>query len=339
MRYERFGQTGQIVVPGGVPQLLGGAALLGDVLDVGDREHHAVVLGGRHPGAGPDELAVATPIALIDAERVDDAEFEPSSVRLRRAHVVGVGELAQACSRRVRSTSRRSISPSDWLASTMRPSSRRTSAIPVGADWNACWNRRRAWSSARVCCSRSETSRRRTTSRSVVDRTLGVLARQVERGLDHDPPIGASDHLDLDRVDVVTVERPLHRSPRDGLFVAVGVIEQVSVDEVAGGHVEHASSAAALVEWTTTVAVDEQHRLGEFVEQAPDLGLGRLDRVELALEHATAGGACSRCSGPAWRSRPRRRRWRRCRSCCSRARLRPHGTSASHLDTRRPMAW
>ena len=39
------GQPGQLVVAGRVPQLLGGAALLGDVLDVGDRQHHAVVLG------------------------------------------------------------------------------------------------------------------------------------------------------------------------------------------------------------------------------------------------------------------------------------------------------
>ena len=44
-------QPGQLVVARRVAQLLGGAALLGDVLDVGDRQHHAVVLGRRHARA------------------------------------------------------------------------------------------------------------------------------------------------------------------------------------------------------------------------------------------------------------------------------------------------
>ena len=55
------------------------------------------------------------------------------------------------------------MSASDWLASTILLSSRRTSAMPVGAEWNACWKRRRACSSATELRCRSVTSRRITT--------------------------------------------------------------------------------------------------------------------------------------------------------------------------------
>ena len=78
----------------------------------------------------------------------------PSSSRARcggrRPQVVGMGDLADACGRRARRRATASMSASDWLASTIGESSRRTSAIPVGAEWNACWKRRRACSSART---------------------------------------------------------------------------------------------------------------------------------------------------------------------------------------------
>ena len=61
-------------------ELFGGAPLLGDVLDVGDRQRHAVVLGHRDPRARPDELAVAAQVALVEQVRVDDAELEPGAV-------------------------------------------------------------------------------------------------------------------------------------------------------------------------------------------------------------------------------------------------------------------
>ena len=77
-------------------QPLGGAALLGDVLDVGDRQRHALVLGDRDPGAGPDELAVAAQVALVEQVGVDDAELEPGPVGGRRPQVVGMGDLADA---------------------------------------------------------------------------------------------------------------------------------------------------------------------------------------------------------------------------------------------------
>ena len=76
-------------------QLLRGALLLGDVLDVGDRQHRALVLGERDPRASPHELAVAAEVSLIEAVRIDDAELEPGSVRHGSPHIVGMRELAQ----------------------------------------------------------------------------------------------------------------------------------------------------------------------------------------------------------------------------------------------------
>ena len=77
-------------------QPLGGAPLLGDVLDVGDRQRHALVLGDRDPGAGPDVLAVAAQVALVEQVRVGDAELEPGAVGGGRPQVVGMGDLADA---------------------------------------------------------------------------------------------------------------------------------------------------------------------------------------------------------------------------------------------------
>ncbi len=88
-------KSGELVVVGRERQLLGGSLLLGDVLDVGDRQHRAVVLGERHPRPGPHELTVAAEVALVEPVRVDDAELEPGAVRHRGPDVVGVGELAE----------------------------------------------------------------------------------------------------------------------------------------------------------------------------------------------------------------------------------------------------
>ena len=92
------GQPGELVVAGRIPQLLGRPALLGDVFDVSDRQHHAVVLGRRHAGSGPDVFAVAAAVTLIDPERVDDAELEPGAMGLGGTHVVGMCELAERAS-------------------------------------------------------------------------------------------------------------------------------------------------------------------------------------------------------------------------------------------------
>ena len=81
---------------GGPAQLVGDAPLLGDVLDVGDRQRHAVVLGDGDTGARPDEAAVAALVALVEQVGVDDPELEPGAVYRGRLEVVRVGDLADA---------------------------------------------------------------------------------------------------------------------------------------------------------------------------------------------------------------------------------------------------
>ena len=90
------GQAGQVVVGRRPLQSLGGPPLLGDVLDVGDGERHALVLGDGDPRPGPHELAVAAQVALVEQVRVGDAELEPGPVRRGRPQVLRVGDLADA---------------------------------------------------------------------------------------------------------------------------------------------------------------------------------------------------------------------------------------------------
>ena len=107
----------------------------------------------------------------------------------------------------------------------------------------------------------------------------------MERRLDDDPPVGAGEHLDLDRVDVVTVERLSQCCVERVLVLAVCVIEEMTVDEVGCAHVEQRqrSSVGGVHH---ELAVEQQHRLGEFVEQSAHLGAGRLDGGQLPLEQA-----------------------------------------------------
>ncbi len=97
-RHQRrtVGEVGEIVVGGGVGQSLGRAPLIGDVLDVRDRQRHAVVLGHRHASARPDELAVAAEVPLIEEVRLGDAEFQSGTLRRRRPQIVWMGDLADA---------------------------------------------------------------------------------------------------------------------------------------------------------------------------------------------------------------------------------------------------
>ena len=91
-----IGESGQIVVGRGPAQLLGDSPLLGDVLDVGDGERHAIVLGHCDPGARPDVGAVAALVALVEQVRVDDPELEAGPMDRRRLEIVSVGDLADA---------------------------------------------------------------------------------------------------------------------------------------------------------------------------------------------------------------------------------------------------
>ena len=92
------GQPGEVVVGGRPAQLVGDAALFGDVLDVRDRQRHAVVLGDGDTCAGPHEGAVAALVALVEQIRVDDSQLEPGAVDGRRLEVVRVRDLADAAS-------------------------------------------------------------------------------------------------------------------------------------------------------------------------------------------------------------------------------------------------
>ena len=91
-----IGEIGQVVVRRRVGEALCRSTLVGDVFDVGDGQRDAVVLGHRHPGARPDELAVAAQVALIEQIRLGDAELEARPLRRRRPKVFRMGDLTDA---------------------------------------------------------------------------------------------------------------------------------------------------------------------------------------------------------------------------------------------------
>jgi hypothetical protein len=88
------GQAGQLVVRGRPPQLLGAATLLGDVLDVGDREPLAVVLEHRDRRVRPHDRSVVTHVALLDRVVVDRAGRGAHEQQVVAHPVVGVGDVA-----------------------------------------------------------------------------------------------------------------------------------------------------------------------------------------------------------------------------------------------------
>ena len=70
-------ELGERIVGRRVGQAFGGDPLLGDVLDVRDREGDSVLFDHRHLRLGPDEFAVASQVALFGPVGVVDAEFDP----------------------------------------------------------------------------------------------------------------------------------------------------------------------------------------------------------------------------------------------------------------------
>ena len=167
------------------------------------------------------------------------------------------------------STGRSSMSASERLASRIVESSSRTSAIPVGAEWNACWNRRLACSSARTRSSRSVTSRRRTMAPGLgvpwpVDRRLDERARRPVgvRQADGDrrrcPPAAPVRQPLVE----VGARAPARRAPRNGWPVR-------SADRAAGQ-----LGGLGVGATDDAVVVDRQHRLRQVVEQEAQLGLG-----------------------------------------------------------------
>ena len=153
--------------------------------------------------------------------------------------------------------------------------------MPVGAEWKACWNRRRACSSAWTRSSRSVTSRSRTITppsvwrgRSTVASTSVVVAPSA------------------------CGRRNVHRlgrfAARPAASHAVEVGRRARLDELGERHARRASSTGRPVELGglgvgaahEPVVVERQHRLGEVVEQQAQLGLG----VDQPVDRAVAGG-------------------------------------------------
>ena len=103
-----------------------------------------------------------------------------------------------------------------------------------------------------------------------------VVARHVERGLDHDLAMVGGVHRELQRFDVVAVEAAADRPPTDrdrrrwpdrSRWVSTNSRRARSNIAERGG----------VARQHDAFGVDQQHRLGQFVEQPADLGLGRLD--------------------------------------------------------------
>ena len=88
------GQAGEVVVGRRPLQPFRCPALLRDVLDVRDGERDTLVLGDRHPRAGPDELTVAAQVALVEQIGVGDAQLEAGAMGGGGPQVVGVRDLA-----------------------------------------------------------------------------------------------------------------------------------------------------------------------------------------------------------------------------------------------------
>ncbi len=84
----------QVVVGRRVRESLGCDPLVGDVLDVGDRERNALVLGHRHAGTRPHELAVTAQVALLQEIGLGDSQFEPGALCCGGTQIVGMRDLA-----------------------------------------------------------------------------------------------------------------------------------------------------------------------------------------------------------------------------------------------------
>ena len=163
-------------------------------------------------------------------------------------------------------------------------SSRRTSAIPVGAEWNACWNRRRACSRARTRSSRSVTSRSRT-----IAPPASCLARPVDR-LASTTVTAPSPRVQASVIDIGAAgARPAARRARRRARCRVPPrrAQRAGIDRRGRRRARPVSSAAlVLAPRTTPVVVDRQHRLGQVVEQQAQLGLGVDEAVDRAVEVA-----------------------------------------------------
>ena len=154
--------------------------------------------------------------------------------------------------------------------------------MPVGAEWNACWKRRRACSSARTRSSRSVTSRRRTITppsvwRGPVDgrlderrrRAVGVRAAGTSTGA-----AGRSARPLASQASRSVPPRRRRRARRTAARRASVIGQPGQLGRLGVGAAHDA------------VVVERQHRLGQVVEQQPQLGLGVDEPLDRAVEVA-----------------------------------------------------
>ena len=272
-------QPGQFVVAGRVAQLLGRSTLLGDVFDVGDRQHHPVVLGRGHPCTGPDELAVAASVALIDPERIDDPQLEPGTMRLGRTDIVGMGELAQRTSDQLvhlatQHFRQRLVGVDDATvvqAHQRHPGRRRLERLMEPAP--------RLVECPGLLLALGDVAEPHDEATGLVEHR--AVAWEMERCLDHHATGRPAVHLDLDRVDLVALEGALDGRSQLHLFVTVGVFEQVTVDHLLAGQIEQCQ-CCRIGAVHDVIGIHQQHGLGQLVEQTPHLTLRGLDGLQLA---------------------------------------------------------
>jgi hypothetical protein len=108
-----------------------------------------------------------------------------------------------------------------------------------------------------------------------------VVPRHVERGLDDDLSTVRAVHEDLQRFDLGAAEAALDRCRQPGVVLAARLIDEVRLDELAPREIEH-RQCRGIGRQHDAVGVDEQHRLGQLVEQAPDLRLFGLEGGDAA---------------------------------------------------------
>ncbi len=267
------GETGQLVVACRVAQLLRRATLLGDVLDVGDRQHHAVVLGGRDARAGPHVLAIAAAVALVDPVRIDDAELEPRPVWLGGAHVVGMRELAERATHEIvdvatQHLGQRLVGVDD--ATVVEPHQRHAGRRRLERLLEATPG---LVEGTRLLLPLGHVAQPDDQPLLVVD---DMVTRHVERHLDDHLAMPGGVHRHQQRVDVVPLEAALDGRPEPDLIVVAGLVDEVGLDELAPGQVEHLQRGGVGRQHDAG-GIDQQHRFGQLVEQATDLGLGLFD--------------------------------------------------------------
>ena len=152
--------------------------------------------------------------------------------------------------------------------------------MPVGAEWNACWNRRRACSNATELRSRSLTSRRITTRRALGQR------RPVQGRLHQVRRTGDVEEFEHGQVPArrgrVEVPPFGHRRP----IVVADEAEERTADEIVHRPTGQLRGTGVR-RLDHAVLVEAHHRVGEIVEQLAELAFRPRQLVDRAAHAPT----------------------------------------------------